>query len=537
MTIASEFNQLHMERNQHLERSRYFALMSNPAILPYEHQSPNQSLPMSYQDDARIGVANMASKGLAATVPTDIPWVHFEMSIVDMIGMTPEDREQAEADYYLASQIALAKLYQTSVGDSSSKSGEFQVRQYNAWQHMLITGNVLQTLDEKCRVRNWRLDSWVCQRDGCGDAVLMITKQRVDPLSLTEEVQRRAGFDSKRMAEFREQRIDRRLQDHYTKCEMDHATGDWHVTEEINDEIVNDAHESVAPMWIATLDMIEGEHYGRGYLERFEYTIEMVDELELRTRNAAALASWFRMAIDSGSNVTDEALTTGRVGSPLRNARVDGGSVLDIAPLQLARYADFRVFSDILSAKREELNRYFLVVSQVLPQQERVTATQVSSITQELNSALGGTYASVAEKMQIPLIKRLVWQLDKDGVFKKALSRNTKFNPDKMETKITSGIAALSITNEAQEVIEAFQLAQGMGPEALDYIDVEAAFKTILRKNGSAGVEIVRSNDEVEQIRQQRVQQQAALQAQQSITQGAVDATVNAAAQQPQGTA
>ena len=50
---------------------------------------------------------------------------------------------------------------------------------------------------------------------------------------------------------------------------------------------------------------------------------------------------------------------------------------------------------------------------------ERVTAEEIRHMAAELEDALGGVYSILSQEFQLPLIRRLMYQMERNGTFPK----------------------------------------------------------------------------------------------------------------------
>jgi len=191
---------------------------------------------------------------------------------------------------------------------------------------------------------------------------------------------------------------------------------------------------------------------------------------------------------------------------------VSGGQVQDIALLTVDKASDFNVVAQTSTRKEKALAKAMLLESDIQPQKERVTATQVQRIAMELEGALGGFYAPIAESLQMPLIERTAFQMQQDRLLQPL--------PDGMvRTDTLTGMAALRREVEKGKLLEAVQLIGQLGPEAQRRIDVGVLTDVILRYSGVYEPGVVKSPDQLAQ----ELQQQMAAQAQAQAAEKAID--------------
>ena len=198
---------------------------------------------------------------------------------------------------------------------------------------------------------------------------------------------------------------------------------------------------------------------------------------------------------------------------------------MDIAMLGATPISEFRVVQAVIEQLRREVGASFLLDSAAQPQQERVTKAQVDRIAGEIDGALGGAYAPIAEGQQGPMIRFALHTLgEKEGTPVHALMHTptkdkgvtTNLLGD-MIPRLNTGISALGREGELNKVFQLISVAAQFGPE------VVAANFNIARLIQYAGsmlqvdeIGFIKTPDEIaaeqQAQQQQQIQQEAASQ-------------------------
>jgi hypothetical protein len=133
---------------------------------------------------------------------------------------------------------------------------------------------------------------------------------------------------------------------------------------------------------------------------------------------------------------------------------------------------------------------------------ERVTATEIRAMLEELESSLGGTYSTLAGEFQMPLVQQVMARMAKQGRFPK-LPKNV------IKPQIVTGVQALGRGQDLMR-LDAFVggLVQTLGPEAMRRLNVA---EYLNRRAMALGVEprgLIRSEEEIQAEMQQAQQAQ-----------------------------
>ena len=190
------------------------------------------------------------------------------------------------------------------------------------------------------------------------------------------------------------------------------------------------------------------------------------------------------------------------------NGAIIEGDSKDVSVLQANKFADFRVAFETMGRIEQRLQFAFLLNASVQRQAERVTATEVQLIANELQDALGGVYGILTTEFQLPYINA-----------KMAMLREQKLLPelpkDIVKTKIIVGMEALGRASDRLKLLQFMSdLAGTLGAETLaKYINLDNAIKKFAVANGIDTAGLIKSQETIQQETQQAQQQQFAQQA------------------------
>jgi hypothetical protein len=265
-------------------------------------------------------------------------------------------------------------------------------------------------------------------------------------------------------------------------------------------------------------ELAPGEDYGRGFIESNLGDVRTLNELHERLLDFAGMCSKFVPCIDYNSQVraSDLAKPSGEV----IEARVAAGAVQDIAFLSVNKSSDFQVVYQTAVEKRRDLAVAMLMEADAAPKGERVTAFQIQRIASELEGALGGVYAPIADAQQVPLVERLLYQMQRDALIP-SLPRNS------MDIEAVTGIAALSREADKAKLLQLVATVAQFGQEMTKRIDLGVLFDTLLRQSGIFEPGLIKTNDQVAAEASAAMQQAVEMEAQKKLIQVGGDVMTN----------
>lgn len=510
-TIASLFATDDAKRQSVLDRCRTAAALSKPWVLPPEGHTEDSRLPENYQSIGSRGITNLEGKILLALYPPETPW--FKLQLAAQIRYDPtipdEDKQEVEQALYLQELTILSVLESASLrGTQRGSRTGFRSRKRAALTQVLVTGDVLEQLTDDYRLKVFRRDQYVTKRDSSGDVLYHIVKEQIDPLSLTDEQLGRADLDR---GELQEKPVMDRVTPIYTRTEWQPQSKVWKVEQEVNGHLVNESEEKVSQFFSTPFELAGGEDYGRGFMEQNLGDFRSLDELELRRLDLLALASKALVAIDEGSSTRDRDIAKPS-GSVIR-CRVKNGVPEDVAMLSFAQVREFSMLTEGIRDKTENLGKAMLLETSAVRDSERTTAFEVSRMTiRELEGALGGLYAPMAENQQVPLLRRAIHQMKRDKII-------LPLPEEHVDIMALTGLAALSRAAKAQNLMEFTDVVAKIGDTALAKINTDVLVDVMARYKGIDEPGLVKSAEQMQQ------EQQAAMaaQAQMAAAEKAID--------------
>jgi hypothetical protein len=414
----------------------------------------------------------------------------------------PEGAEQLRTDL----EKALADVERSvsqEVEVQNFRNGIFQ-----ALKNLLISGNSLLYLPDEGGMRVFRLDRYVVKRDPMGNVTHIAVKETVAPMMLPESVREEVYRQEKE-----------NTCDLYTAIvrEGDKFKVYQDVKGMLIEESIGEYPLEKSPWLPLRYTQIDGEDYGRGFVEEYIGDIKSLEALtKAIVEGSAAAAKVLFMVNPNGT-------TRARTLAEAPNGAIVQGSEGDVSVLQLNKFNDFRTAQATMQGITDRLSQAFLLTSGVVRDAERVTAEEIRMLSQELEAALGGLYSLLSQELQLPIVSRLMDKMSKD-------KRLPKLPKDIVKPTIVTGVEALGRGNDLQR-LDLFLAGanQVVGPQAVNqYLNVSDYFK---RRATALGIEtegLIKTEEEIQQAMQMAQQQEMMM----KLGSPAVAPAINAAQEQ-----
>lgn len=453
-TLAEIYEAGIADRENYLAIARECAALTIPSTLPREGQSPAQRLQPNFQSLGANGVINLEGRMLSALFPAATPWFNT-LPAPDILydpNIPVELKQELLEALFLQDLLVQAVIESSDYHNKRGSPAGFRTVMRQAIRQVIVTGDTLIRFDDDYRLTVFRRTNYITKRSDDGDVVYHIAKERVDPLSLDESQRSKYG---KSDAELSDQEPEDRVRDLYTRIQWNPLTKMWVTTQAIEDQVIDESEDPCSSFFAVPFDLIPGENYGRGFIEqRCHGDLSSYETLSRDALDYAGIASKVTPVIDDVSDVKEEDLAKPS-GEAIR-CRVVDGKAQDIGFLRTDKGADFAAVHAIRAEYREDLGRTMLIQSAAVRDSERTTAFEIGEVTiRELEGALGGFYAPVADKLQIPLVQAAIYKLKRDRKIK-PLPEGT------YEVNILTGIAALAYQAKSAALLQFAQVAQAL---------------------------------------------------------------------------
>ena len=487
---AQRYEKLSEKRETFLERARECAKLTIPTLYPESGHTQTSSFKTPYQGIGARGVNNLASKLLLSLFPPNSPF--FAMRVDDFTAEELGQQEGARAKV----DEALNK-YERAVMQEIENTGD-RAGHFEALKKLIVGGNVLLQVPKVGKTRVHSLENYVIVRDPQGNVLEGIIKEELSYGSLPEDIRvmiQEQVKENGQIDQSKEVAV-------YTKFYLD--GGNFNSYQEVMGQRVpgsegkwpKDKSPFIALRWTT----IDGEDYGRGYVEEYFGDLKAIEGLSKAILEGSAAAARVIFLVNPNGVTRAKDVTQAPNGAAV------AGRDSDVTTLQVQKQADLRVAQDTAQVISERMAFAFLMNSAVQRQGERVTAEEVRYMAGELEDALGGVYSILSQEYQLPYVQRVIARMT-------AAKKLPKLPDGVAQPVITTGLEALGRGHDLNKYDMFLKALMPLGPEVLSqYMNVG---DYITRIGTSLGIDLDGLVKDAEQLaaeqeaaQQQQMQQQ-----------------------------
>ena len=483
-TAAGRYAQLQSARSTFDREAKESSKLTIPSLIPESTTGTRSKIKTPFQAVGARGVNSLASKLLFALLPPSTAFFKLSIDSLELLKQGQEGLE-TEIDKGLRT-IETALMNEIEISND-------RVAMFEALKHLIVGGNVLLYLtDEGLKV--YPLSKFVCKRDAVGNVLEIITQESVSPNALSpeflEQIKKKENYDEKTM--------DSDL-DIYTYVKRVNDDFMWY--QECKGEKIpgtdGRSKVDVSPWITLRFVRIDGEDYGRGYVEEYRGDLISLEALmQAIIEGAAASAKTIFLVNPNG-------VTRAATLAKAPNGAIREGSANDISVMQVGKGADFQVSFSAIQRIESRLEYAFLMARSVQRDAERVTAAEVTMMANELENSLGGIYSILTQEFQLPYLKRRMHMLVRSGKAPKL--------PEKLvKPKIVTGVQGLGRGNDRNKLIEFIgTVSQALGPDIMrQYMNVDEAIKRLATSIGIDTANLVKTQEEIQNEMEAMQQQQ-----------------------------
>ena len=476
------YSQLTSNRTQFLD----MAIECSELTLPYlvtedQNYKGKKTLLQPYQSVGAKAVVTLAAKLMLAILPPQTAFFKLQVK-EDKLGETLDATMRSELD------LSFSKIERLIMDYIAASSDRVVVHQ--ALKHLIVSGNALVFMG-KDGLKHYPLQRYVVDRDGNGNVIEIVTKELISrkvlglaPAKPNEDVNDEYGA-TEDDAEV------------YTCVRMDESSGNWKWHQEVDDQILpgsqSTAPKNASPWLVLRFNTVDGEDYGRGRVEEFIGDLRSLEGLSQALVEGASVAS--KVVFLVSPSATTKPGTLAKAG----NGAIIQGRPEDVGVVQVGKTADFATAAQLAAAIEKRILEAFLVMN--IRNAERVTAEEVRLTQLELEKSLGGLFSLLTVEFLIPYLNRTLLILQRSNQI-------PRLPKDVVRPKIVAGINSLGRGQDNESLTRFIQtVAATLGPEALvKFIDPSEAIKRLAAAQGIDVLNLVRTPEQLQQLKQETVQ-------------------------------
>ena len=496
-TIADRFSELDIRRRSKLDRARECAILTVPSLMPPENWSEEFELPQPYSSVGSRGVTALASRMLSALIPlNDLPFFTFVLKS----GVEPEVEVGTLLDS-LAMQVY-----------DKMKSKNIREAFFQALQSLIVVGDIAVKIEEDFTFRCIRFDHYVAIRDVVGDLVEFIHLEFIpDETPLPADSQETWGYGLWNRNGFKTI---------FCRYVLD-DNGKWHGRkEDFDGNVIDEGVYEVFPYAVLRWNSVVSENYGRSKCEEIFGDLKTLEAYTESLINGMAAASTFFMSV-SPTGVTELTdLATAQNGEWVAARQED---VYVISPAQTIN-PQIQQTQNSVEMMRREIGEAFLMNRGSIRNAERVTATEVRMIGQELEQVLGGAFSSIARDLLVPVIKRTIYLMVEAGDIDPRLSEDFFDEAGRLTLDIVTGLQALSRDTELQKLMQMGEMIRNLPQQAVQHFRFDEYGKALISALGFDPRNWIKSQGDLDEERAKMMQEQTQAQVAGAAGQGLAQA-------------
>ena len=484
MKARDRYNQLQTDRRQFLDK----AIDCSELTLPYLIQDdtstkPNhESLKVPWQSVGAKCVVTLAAKLMLAVLPPQTTFFKLQMR-EDKLGeeFTPEIRSELD--------LSFSKMERMIMDYIAASNDRVVIHQ--ALKHLIAGGNSLIYMG-KNGLKNYPLSRYVVNRDGNGNVLEIVTKELISRKVMEFEIPDpvpNTGIDESQSKEKDDVEV-------YTYVKL--IDGQWVWHQEAFGKILpgsrSTAPKNASPWLPLRFNVVDGEDYGRGRVEEFLGDLKTLEGLSQALVEGSAAAAKVIFLVSPSSTTKPSAI------AKAGNGAIVQGRAEDVQVVQVGKTADFATAANMSQQIEKRLLEAFLVMN--IRNAERVTAEEVRLTQLELEQQLGGIFSLLTVEFLIPYLNRTLLVLTRSRQI-------PKLPKDIVRPTIVAGINALGRGQDRESLTQFVgTIAQTLGPDALmNFINPLEAIKRLAAAQGSDVLNLVKTEEQLQQERQQAQQQ------------------------------
>jgi hypothetical protein len=487
-TLALRFNIMDADREAKLFRARDCASLTISQLLPPENWTEQDPLPQPFSSAAAKGVVSMSSRMLSALMPlNDMPFFEFSL----------KDGTEPSPDVYALLEALSYQVYRRL------SAGNLRSTVFQALQSLIVVGDVLMIMEDDFTYRLVRLDQYQLRRDvkGMVREIIYLEYELGDPSEPAWEYDLTYGGSSD--VPFSRQGYKTIL------CRWvydDEASLWWAHKEYADGTRIDGGKYEECPIIPLRWSGVISENYGRSHTEENFGDIQTLESLTKAMIMGMAASSiyWPCLNPSSVSEIDDVApIPSGHWMS------VKKEDVSVISPAEALRF-QLDATNSSVTQLRQIIAKAFLNETGQIRQAERVTATEVRLVGQQLEEVLGGAFSSIAKDLLEPLVKRTVFLMIENGEIDPRI-KNEFTKDGKLSVSIVTGLQALSRDQDLTKLMQMGEMVRNLPPEASALFNYEEYGRALVASIGFDPRNWIRTREEVqeEQLKMQQQQQQA----------------------------
>jgi len=540
------YEKLRSDRDIWLSRARRSCRLTLPWLVPAANdpdQGQPETYPLPWNDIGAEGHQHLASRWLLAVMPASETFFKYTIDEKQRATLISDARQAGTPEADIAKSMVefdrgLLALEQSVLREINSSADRAVALE--AMVHLIGPGNIVLYDEEQDGLTCYHLNRYCIRRDPMGRPLELVICESFTEDSLPKVVAEHLGLlDDAESKDYSPDPLatakvmnEEEVIKVFTHVEWDYANGKVHWCQECKGEEIDGQDKNVdieiSPWMPLRATRIDSCDYGPGYIEaRCLAALQTAESLSQALTEGAMIAAESKNVVRPGGATSIKDLVACRnggyvIGHPddVKELGSDGrrGQGLVVAEARLQRV-------------EASLKRAFMMSN--VRDSERTTAEEIRMVALQMDEGQVGIYSILTTEFQYPYITRKLHVLTRQG--------KIQLPEDLVKPVVSVGLAAVGRGNDLEKMMRFFQgldaLSKIVGPqEVAARVDVSDAITRLSNGLGLESIDLVLSEQKVNEIKAQQMQAAQQQQLMQSpMADPAKLATAAATAQQMQG--
>lgn len=489
VTAEGRYGDLEGARFPYWQRARDAARLTIPALIPPLGATGATKFPTPWQSTGARGVNNLSARLLLALFPPNEPFFRLEVSEFELEKITGQDGLQSEVDK------ALEKIERET--QKEVETSNIRTSANEALKHLLVAGNALWYTKPKGGAKVYHIGSYVVCRDFDGEVLEIIVKEAVSKATLPDRAKAILANDD-------QSANSATSKDLFVYTWIKRTDKNWQVHQELKGQMIPGSKGSYpldnCPWLPLRWTKVDGEDYGRGLVEEYQGDLQSLEGLMQAIVEGSAAAAKLLILVKPNGTTKLKAVAEAPSGA------VREGNAEDVTFLQAQKGGDLSIASNTAKEIDQRLAYAFLLNSAIQRSGERVTAEEIRYMANEIDGAMGGIYSLLSQEFQLPLVKRLMFQMARAG-------KLPQLPANLVKPAVVTGLEALGRGNDLSKLDQFVQgLGEVFGPGAVQQWIIMPEY--MKRRATALGINtdgLVQTPEQVQAQQQQQMMQQAGM--------------------------
>ena len=315
MTAKSRYDNLSSDRSQFLTEAEDATKLTLPYLIRghEDYQKGMKQLKTPWQSVGAKGVVALASKLSLSLVPPQTSFFKLQLD-ESQLGEEFEPQVKSELD------LSFAKIERTILDAIAASDDRVVIHQ--ALQHLVVGGNALIFMG-KTGLKLYPLNRFVIERDGNGDVIEIITKERINKDLIPNY------YDIMPKKKITDDDEEEEECDVFTHVKRDNNRFVWH--QEVHDKRIpgtNGKSPVDSTPWLPLrFNTVDGEAYGRGRVGQFIGDLKSLEALSQAIVEGSAAAAKVVFTVSPSATTKPQTLAAAGNGAIVQGRPDDIGAV------------------------------------------------------------------------------------------------------------------------------------------------------------------------------------------------------------------